>query len=299
MGNCLKTKVQMYRKRNWENALLDIKSVDNYFSKDESCEAMKDFKGSGGFPFKTNKGRFIKVIMKNKRNIHFRVMMNLKALQKNCNNETYLLLPDKYVETEYAIHFHYPYCKLDMIHYLNNTKIKPNDRNKIMMHLLDAVEYMHDKGYVHKDIKLDNILFRNGQPVLCDCDFSLRDNVYSFKGTRDYMASQAVIQCLFDKRKDLSMSLKNKWMDCYALGKTFAKILSVKKSKDIETTHLWDKWTNIAQVSIRSFTIDEENFILKSKWWNVVFWFCKYNEEYVFSKRNEYFWSIKKVKHFI
>lgn len=299
MGNCFKSPVSSYRKKNWKNALLEMESIDNYLSNGETFEPMKEYKGSGGFPFKTSKGRFIKIIMKNRRKTAFRVMMNLKIINKHCKNDNFLLLPETVVETKYAMHFHYKFCENDMISYLNTNKLTPNKRDYIFNHLLDAVIYMHSKGFVHKDIKLDNMVLMDGKPLLCDCDFSLRSNVRNFKGTRDYMPPQNVIDCLFDMRKDLSMDIKNKFMDCYALGKTFAKILSTKSSRDYEIKRMWDIWTDKPQISIRSHHFDMDEFILKSKWWKAVFWFCKYNEEYIFSKNKEYFWSAKKVKNML
>jgi serine/threonine protein kinase len=300
MGNCFKKNVNLYRQKNWENAILDINSVSTYFTNDEIYKPMKKLKGSSGFPFKSNNGIFIKVVMKNRRNTPFNIMMNLNMLKKYAKNDKYLLLPEKCVETKYAIHFHYPFCEVDMLYYLNNNIMKPNERYKIMYKILDAVEHMHNKGFVHKDIKLDNMVFLNGEPVLCDCDFSTRDNVLSLnKGTREYMAPSTVSECLFYKRRDWSLKIKNQWVDCYALGKTFAKILSVKKQDDINISRLWDKWTDKEQVSLRSFYIEEETFNIKSKWWKVVFCFCKHNEECVFGKRYDSMWTIKKVKEII
>lgn len=300
MGNCFKKKiVETYREKNWKNATLEMESIENYFTEDDEYEKMLSNVGSTGFPFKTKKGRFIKVVMKNKKNTAFKIMMQLKELQKKCNNPTFLLLPIQYVETNHAIHFHYSYCPYDMINYLNTYTITPNKRDEIFQNLLDAVGYMHNQGFVHKDIKLDNIVIHNGKAVLCDLDFASRDNVYSYKGTKDYMPPESVRKCLFDTRKDVKMEIKNKWMDCYALGKTFAKVLSLNKNKDKDIYELWHHWTNTVQTSMRRVIIKEEDFLLKSRWWNIVIWFCKYNEAYVFGNRKEYFWSINKAKNFM
>ena len=82
MGNCFEKNVILYRQKNWENAILDIKSVSTYFTNDEIYKPMKKFKGFSGFPFKSNNGIFIKVVMKNRRNTPFNIMMNLNMLKK-------------------------------------------------------------------------------------------------------------------------------------------------------------------------------------------------------------------------
>ena len=40
-----------------------------------------------------------------------------------------------------------------------------------MIQFLSAVDHMHDKWYIHRDLKTTNLLYQNG--VLCLCDFGL------------------------------------------------------------------------------------------------------------------------------
>ena len=42
---------------------------------------------------------------------------------------------------------------------------------QLMIQFLSAVDHMHDKWYIHRDLKTTNLLYQNG--VLCLCDFGL------------------------------------------------------------------------------------------------------------------------------
>jgi cell division cycle 2-like len=42
---------------------------------------------------------------------------------------------------------------------------------QLMIQFLSAVGHMHEKWYIHRDLKTSNLLYQNG--VLCVCDFGL------------------------------------------------------------------------------------------------------------------------------
>jgi tRNA A-37 threonylcarbamoyl transferase component Bud32 len=42
---------------------------------------------------------------------------------------------------------------------------------QLMLQFLSAVDHMHEKWYIHRDLKTSNLLYQNG--VLCICDFGL------------------------------------------------------------------------------------------------------------------------------
>lgn len=60
--------------------------------------------------------------------------------------------------------------------------------------LIDALEYMHAKGYKHRDIKPENVLLdKNFQLKLGDFGFVTKDDVsYTRKGTYGYMAPEVL-----------------------------------------------------------------------------------------------------------
>lgn len=50
----------------------------------------------------------------------------------------------------------------------DNGPFKEEDAKNIMKSLFEAVNYLHNCGVVHRDIKAENILFKDGKPILAD-----------------------------------------------------------------------------------------------------------------------------------
>ena len=42
---------------------------------------------------------------------------------------------------------------------------------QLMIQFLSAVDHMHNKWYIHRDLKTTNLLYQNG--ILCVCDYGL------------------------------------------------------------------------------------------------------------------------------
>lgn len=124
----------------------------------------------------------------------------------------------------------YPYYVMEYIEGKNlqdtmhdKGKFSIPDSISIMLKILDAISYAHEKDIIHRDIKPTNIIYNNGECKVLDFGasqwvterLSTRMTSYAI-GTQGYIAPE-----LFQDPK-----LKNKSIDCYSLGILFHVLLT-------------------------------------------------------------------------
>jgi serine/threonine protein kinase len=73
--------------------------------------------------------------------------------------------------------------------FMSERKIK-----KIIFGLLKGLEYIHTKGYIHKDIKPENLLIIDNKLKICDFGFCAKDEPREYIGTRVYRAPECLLR---------------------------------------------------------------------------------------------------------
>tara|TARA_B100000214_G_C23955056_1_gene622377 strand:- start:934 stop:1788 length:855 start_codon:yes stop_codon:yes gene_type:complete len=255
---------------------------------------IEDKAGPNGFPYLMD-GKFVKLILKNKKNHHLKVLVNIKKIQREFKNYKYICLPQRIIEIPNSLALVFEMHNGDLLDWIKNIETwRPNERSRIFAKIIEIVEYIHNKGFVHRDIKLENIcLTKDNEPIFIDLDYMGLATVTDFKGTREYMPSKNVFKALRLHRPDLSDKEKNIFLDLYALGKTFATLLCIENYKFMQPQNqliydIWQKWAKKKHTSLRLHRIEKGDLNYHSKWWNVVFGLCYKNEEAVYDPQIEF-----------
>ena len=116
---------------------------------------------------------------------------------------------------------------------LSKGKLSFSEAFQILKQVASGLRYAHDKGYIHRDIKPGNILFReDGTAVITDFGIAkLQDTSGELTrmgytmGTVQYMSPEQVVTTDLDKRSDI-----------YSLGLIFYEMLTGSKAFKAETT---------------------------------------------------------------
>jgi len=120
-------------------------------------------------------------------------------------------------------YFTMEYLPVSLFDKLKSGKLEPKKALGITKDIAKALSYAHKKGFIHRDIKPDNILFRNdGTPILVD--FGIARAIKSVSkltetgtsiGTPEYMSPEQGLGENIDERTDI-----------YSLGAVLYKMLS-------------------------------------------------------------------------
>ena len=286
-----------YRPRTWETADIEMQGLTKELGITE-YEKLEDRAGPNGFPYKI-KGSFCKVILKTRSNNDFKIMMNIRQLKQAIGDtQTFFLLPDKVIERPGSVAFIYPLLDRDLVDFIHQEVWSENFRNNIFNKLISAVEFLHAREYVHRDIKLENVCLRGSDPIIVDIDYASPSSQYHFRGTKTYMPRQVNVRTLVTCRKDITVAEKTKYFDNYALGKSFAFLLCIEHDRHKGTgliRDIWNTWLKTEQTSFRAIDWKEEDLIPYTKWWKAVMMLCSHNEAAVYDTKLE-FYSITDVK---
>ena len=115
-----------------------------------------------------------------------------------------------------------------------NKTLSEEETSAIMYHVVDTLEYIHNSGYAHNDIKASNILFRSSlnsnqsnQPVLIDFGITSRkDRVQKDAGSLFYMAPEQLQE--MRQQWPPEMRIDYSKVDTYAIGVLLYRMLAGK-----------------------------------------------------------------------
>jgi len=105
-------------------------------------------------------------------------------------------------------------CEGDLLAYINeNGRVSESEARNIIKQLISAMNYAWNKGFCHRDIKLDNIMLKDGKVYLGDWGFAtkintLDDKFTEFVGSIPYECPQII----------LSESYKGTSADIWSMG---------------------------------------------------------------------------------
>lgn len=247
------------------------KAVLQTFPDIESLTAEITIKGSFGIPFRAvYNGQPVFVKVTRVRDYTRRVLRKASYLQ----DQPYILVPIDYKINQGNAVAIYPWIDGgDLVHKLTFS-ISDQTKHRYIKGILKAVHYLHSNALAHRDIKLENILTRDGECVLIDIDTCDRASELYFSGTGCYLPPRATIdKCMLHDQ--ITRGDKMYWLDCYALGKTIAKILLVGAIGG-EERRIWNNWVDrerAAPSAIRGLLERKKD----QPFWDLVYWFCVEN----------------------
>ena len=115
-----------------------------------------------------------------------------------------------------------------------NKRLKEKKAAQYIFQVLKALQYLHNKGILHRDIKQENLLLSNGKIKLSDFGWSTKISLNelrkTFCGTMEYLAPEIIKS----EEYDFSVDIWSIGILCYELccgispfsGKTYTEIMN-------------------------------------------------------------------------
>lgn len=110
---------------------------------------------------------------------------------------------------------------------IQNNYFKKEEIKNFLRNTIPIMSKMQKAGYMHRDIKPDNLMFRKGKFGIIDFGFGVKYNEYSDRniaGTREYVSPKLLV-----KFKDSRRSVKGHTIqdDVFSFGKILYEMMTL------------------------------------------------------------------------
>jgi serine/threonine protein kinase len=109
-----------------------------------------------------------------------------------------------------------------------------------MKDIIQAINWLHEQGLVHHDIKPENIVFHDHKFKLIDFDFTAPLEELHFCGTKNFICNENIV-----RHWHVDNTIISKRMDNYSFGKTIYSILwqaCIHKYIPKSKKKIWDRF---------------------------------------------------------
>lgn len=123
-------------------------------------------------------------------------------------------------------------CDYNLISFMNEHELDMRCIKRIVRMILLGLRHMHERGIIHRDIKLGNVLVKGDSIKLCDFGLSClkAQNDFSYCGTRDYLAPE-IGDWPIDKSRALFYDEK---IDVFAAGIICRTLITRRKGVELD-----------------------------------------------------------------
>ncbi|KAK9879594.1 hypothetical protein WA026_006659 [Henosepilachna vigintioctopunctata] len=160
-------------------------------------------------------------------------ILNEKNIQLNCHSPFIVRLYKTFKDTRFLYFLMEAQLGGDLWRLMYNKRRKPfmeDDAKFYVACVIEAFEYLHERGIVYRDLKPENVLIgHNGYVKLTDFGFAKiigTNRTNSLVGTPDYIAPEILCNKSHDRA-----------VDCWALGILIFELLTMKTPFQSKSSH--------------------------------------------------------------
>lgn len=124
--------------------------------------------------------------------------------------------------------------------YFTEEQFDEKTKNKLICDCFSALQYIHSKNMVHRDIKSKNVMMYDNKKrcKLADFGLALKDDAESNASTKDFGFAGTEKYCPREVIEGERLTIEElKWVDVYSMALTSAELLAEKEPFDGKNIH--------------------------------------------------------------